>query len=87
MSPSVAIGAEMRRAGTTVGAQVVGTSAIFMRSSVALMTISEANSMPVVWRSMRGERIAGVGAKAAMKILCRGMEKEAADHGEDGLPM
>ena len=32
---------------------VVGTSAMRMRCSVALMTISDANSMPVVCRRMR----------------------------------
>ena len=67
------------------GLRVVGTSAIFRPISVALMTISEANSMPVVRRSILAVRPARVAAHPAVEIAGRAAEEQAADPGQDGV--
>ena len=79
MPPAVAPTAQVQRAGTPVGAKVVGTSPMRSPCSVALTTISLANPIPVVRKSSFSMASSEKPAQATMKIAAWTMEKKPAD--------
>ena len=85
MSPTVAPAAQVRRRERPSGESVVGTSAIRRPRSVALTTISLANSMPGVCRLERSDRVAAEAAQAAMEVADRAAEEQPAEPGQHGV--